>query len=126
MSGNAIESQQEKYQHNPRSDEQEPAIFFQHGFRLVLWWHKGGICICSRRRTACRGWLRFFLQYLCAAESVLINSFHCVPPWLLGVNGTGSKMGRSTCSASANCSCSFSVDSLKLGRSNTITPSARW
>ena len=46
-------------------------------------------------------------------------------PWLLAVNGTGNRMGRSTASACANCNCNCSLDSLKAGRSKTTTPSAR-
>src|SRR6476469_1604985 len=125
MTRDPIKGQQQKHQHNACADEHQPAILFEDGFRLVLRRHERHIPI-TRRSAAVSGLLRDVLQNLRSPESILISLFHCAPPWLLAVNGTGNKMGRSTCSACANCSCNLSVDSLKFGRSNTITPSARW
>src|SRR5437899_2789935 len=99
MARDAVKSQYQQKKHNTCSHEHQPAILFQDGLRLVPGWHKRNIAVNSWRSSAGSGLLRNLLQSLCTPESVLISWFHCTPPWLLAINGTGNKMGRSTCSA---------------------------
>src|SRR5712692_3507812 len=78
-------------------------------------------------RTTCtgRGWLlleNIHAQSLLAQSIILL---HCLPPSAAATNGRGSRIGRSTCSASDSCSINLSPDSLNAGRSKTTTPSAR-
>ena len=59
-----------------------------------------------------------------AVVTVSVGASHFAPPVTGATNAIGAKTGRSTSSAWATASNNRSLDSLKLGRSNTTTPSA--
>ena len=59
-----------------------------------------------------------------AVVAVSVWTSHFAPPSTGATNAIGAKTGRSTSSAWATASNNLSLDSLKLGRSNTTTPSA--
>ena len=83
-------------------------------------------CVWRERVIVIASFIFRWLLNDCSVAVVVVSVWmdHFAPPEAGATNAIGARTGRSTSSAWATASNSFSLDSLKVGRSNTTMPSA--